>query len=224
MTTQVPSVSGPVVPARINPQGEIHDLLVSRRSPRAFSAQPVAPALLTALFEAARWSPSSANEQPWHFIVASKEDASYATLFRALTEKNQRWAGKAPLLVVALAQTTYRKSGTRYGHAWYDLGQSVAHLTVQAGSLGLAVHQMGGFDEVRLAEEFPVPPGFDPVVIFAVGYPGGIGDLPEDLQERENAPRTRRTLESFLFTDRWGEPSRHLRAEDPRNDKPHTSQ
>jgi nitroreductase len=213
MTTQMQSEAGPVLPERLDPQAKIHDLLARRRSPRAFSEQPVGPTLITALFEAARWAPSSANEQPWHFIVASKEDSSYTRLLGSLSEKNRRWAGHAPVLVAAVAQTTYRRSGAPYQHAWYDLGQSVAHLTVPASSFGLVVHQMGGFDEVKLAEQFPVPAGYEPVVVFAIGYPAGAETLPDDLRQREEAPRSRRPLESFVFTEKWGEPSRHLRTE-----------
>jgi nitroreductase len=213
MTPHLPFNAGQTFPERLNPQAKIHGLLENRRSPRAFTGRPVAPALITSLFEAARWAPSSANEQPWHFIVASKEDPSYAIIFGSLTEKNQRWAGNAPFLAAAVAQTTYRRSGAPYQHAWYDLGQSVAHLTVQASSLGLVVHQMGGFDEVKLAEAFSLPAGYEPVVVFALGYAAGAETLPEDLQKREEAPRSRRPLESFVFTGRWGEPSRHIRTE-----------
>jgi nitroreductase len=87
----------------------------------------------------------------------------------------------------------------------------VAHLSVQASSLGLAVHQMGGFDEIKLAEQFPIPAGFEPVVVLAIGYRAGAEILPDDLRKREEAPRSRRLLESFVFTDKWGEPSRHIR-------------
>jgi nitroreductase len=204
------SEAEPILPERLDPQARIHELLAKRRSPRAFLERPVAPALVTALFEAARWAPSSANEQPWHFIVASKEDASYAILLGSLAEKNRLWAERAPLLVVGLAQTTYRRSGAQYQHSWYDLGQSVAFLTVQASFLGLVVHQMGGFDEAKLAEQFPVPSGYEPVVVIAVGYPARAETLPDDLRKREEAPRSRKPLESFVFTDTWGEPSRHL--------------
>jgi nitroreductase len=171
-------------PQRLQTQAEIHELLASRRSTRAFSEKSIDPSILTSLFEAARWSPSSANEQPWHFIVAAKEDsAAYAALFDSLSERNRRWASKAPLLVLALAQSTYARNGQPYRHSWYDLGQSVALLTVQATALGLWVHQMGGFDPRRLTQLYPIPEGYEPVVIFAVGYPDDPEGLPEDLRK-----------------------------------------
>jgi len=168
------------------------------------------------LFEAARWSPSSANEQPWYFIAATKEDSlAYSALFESLSERNRRWAANAPMLVLALTQSTYSKNGQPYRHSWYDLGQSVALLSVQATALGLSVHQMGGFSALRLMQLYPIPEGFEPVVILAVGYPNVTENLPEDLRAREQAPRSRKPLESFVFTDQWGKPSHHIHPQGP---------
>jgi nitroreductase len=89
----------------------------------------------------------------------------------------------------------------------------MAMLSVQATALGLAVHQMGGFDPEKLMQLYPIPEGFTPVIIFAVGYPGQSEKLPEDLQKREQAPRSRKPLESFVFTDQWGKPSPHIQSQ-----------
>jgi nitroreductase len=195
-------------PPRIDTQAPIHELLAGRRSPRAFSERTVEPEKLLSVFEAARWSPSSANEQPWRFIVASKGDArTFDALVASLTESNRRWAERAPVLVLALAQSTYSKTGRAYQHAWYDLGQSVAYLTVQATALGLAVHQMGGFDRVNVRETLSIPAGFEPVTMIALGYPDQPGILPEDLQKREQAPRSRKPMNDIVFTQEWGKPS-----------------
>jgi len=159
----------------------------------------------------ARWSPSSANEQPWHFIVATKADVTaYASLVDSLNEGNRRWAVRAPLLVLGVAQSFYAKNGKANKHAWYDLGQSVAQLTAQAGALGLSVHQMGGFDAEKTRGSFSIPDGYEPVVVFAVGYADHPEVLPEDLQQRERAPRSRKDLRSFVFTDSWGKSSHHI--------------
>ena len=106
-------------PARLNTQAPIHELLANRRSPRAFSEQPVESDKLLSLFEAARWSPSSANEQPWHFIVATKDGVPrvFSALVESLMEGNRRWAERAPVLVLALAQSTYTKTGKPYRHS-----------------------------------------------------------------------------------------------------------
>jgi nitroreductase len=203
-----------VAPARLDTQAPIHELLVNRRSPRAFSEQRVEPAKLLSLLEAARWSPSSANEQPWRFIVATKDDSRvFSALAESLVEGNRRWAERAPLLILALAQSTYTKTGTPYRHSWYDLGQSVALLSVQASALGLAVHQMGGFDAEKARQLLSIPEGFEPVVVFAVGYPDQPATLPEHLQKREEAPRSRKLLQDFVYTEEWGKPSSHLQAQ-----------
>jgi nitroreductase len=199
------------IPARLDAQAPIHELLANRRSPRAFSERRVEPEKLLSLFEAARWSPSSANEQPWRFIVASKDDSPvFSFLLESLTEKNRRWATQAPLLVLALTQSTYTRSGRPYQHSWYDLGQSVALLSVQATAIGLAVHQMGGFDAETVRRLLSIPEGFEPVIVFAVGYPGQPDSLPEDLRLREQAPRSRKIVQEFVYTEEWGKPSSHI--------------
>ncbi|MDO8970254.1 MAG: nitroreductase family protein, partial [Saprospiraceae bacterium] len=124
----------------------IHDLLKNRWSPRAYSAQPVEKQHLLSLFEAARWAPSSGNMQPWTFIVTTLADPEpHAKLVAALGERNQMWAKHAPVLVLSIVQRD-REPGKPNLWATYDLGQSVAHLSVQATALGLFVHQMAGFD------------------------------------------------------------------------------
>ena len=198
-------------PERLDTRAPLHEVLSQRRSPRAFSERAIEASKIVSLFEAARWSPSSANEQPWNFIPATPGDTrTYTTIAEALMEGNRRWATHAPLLVVGIAQTTYLKSGKPYGHAWYDLGQSIAHLTVQASSMGLSVHQMGGFDAKQLRVGLSIPDGYDVVVVLAIGYAEHPATLPEDLRSREEAPRMRKPLEAFVFTDAWGEPSGHV--------------
>lgn len=198
-------------PDRLDTSAPLHELLSQRRSPRAFSERSIEPSTIMSLFEAARWSPSSANEQPWNFIAATKSDTRvYTTVAESLMEGNRRWALQAPLLVVGIAQSTYLKSGKPYGHAWYDLGQSVAHMTIQATAMGLSVHQMGGFDANQLRSRLSIPAGYDVVVVLAIGYAEHPATLPDDLRSREEAPRMRKPLEAFVFTDAWGEPSRHV--------------
>ena len=198
-------------PIRLDTRLPINELLSHRWSPRAFSNRAIEPENLISLFEAARWSPSSANEQPWRFIVAAKEDKTvFNALMDSLTDGNKRWAQHAPLLVLGLAPSTYQQSGKPYRHSLYDLGQSVAHLTVQASSVGLAVHQMGGFDPEKLRMSLSIPGGFEPVIVLAIGYPEQPDSLPEDLRHREQMPRVRKPLESLVFTDSWGVPSHHV--------------
>jgi len=187
-------------------QHSIHELLRARWSPRAFSDRPIEADRLASLFEAARWSPSGANLQPWSFLFVTPNDSeAYAKLVATLTDRNQRWASNVPLLILAVARRT-SEDGRENPWAGYDLGQSVAHLTVEAMSLGLSVHQMGGFDADRARALFEIPEGFDPVTVVAVGYPGDPEDLPEEFRERETAPRKRRELGEFVFESRWDNP------------------
>lgn len=184
----------------------IVDLLKNRWSPRAFSKRPVETETLLSLFEAARWSPSSSNTQPWFFIVVSPQSPDrFAKLLGTLGERNQQWAKDAPVLVLTIALRD-RAPGKPNLWAGYDLGQSVAHLSIQASALGLSVHQMGGFDRLKAAEAFELPDGYEPMTVIAIGYAGDPAALPEDLRESEVAPRTRKPLSEFVFDGGWEEP------------------
>jgi nitroreductase len=184
----------------------IHDLLQSRWSPRAFTEQPVEPAKLFSMFEAARWSPSGANSQPWAYIVTTPADPEpHARLLATLGERNQVWAKNAPVLVLAIAQRE-REPGQTNLYAIYDLGQSVAHLSVEAGDLGLAVHQMAGFDRMKAGEVFKLPAGYEAITVFAIGYTGSPDLLPDELRQRELAVRTRKPISQFVFDGAWEKP------------------
>ncbi len=186
----------------------IEALLKQRWSPRAFAARPVEPEKLLSLWEAARWAASTANQQPWYFIVASKENAAeHARLLSCLRENNQQWASHAPVLMVSVAKLTFDANGQPNRHAFHDVGLAVANLILQATALGLAVHQMAGFDPDRVRELYGVPEGFEPVAGIVLGYPGDPAILPEDLRQRELAPRTRKPLETFVFERSWGQVS-----------------
>lgn len=184
----------------------IHALLAARWSPRAFASRAVDPAQLQRLFEAARWAPSSYNEQPWAFVAAAADDApGFARVLECLIEFNRSWASSAPVLLIALAHRVLSGSGKENPHAWHDVGAAVAHLTFQATSEGLAVHQMAGILPDRVRELFAIPPDWTPVSAIAIGYPGNPDLLPEKLRERELAPRIRKPQSQFVIRNRWGE-------------------
>jgi nitroreductase len=186
----------------------VHDLIKERRSPLAYSERSVGREELRSLLEAARWAASSYNQQPWHFIVATKEDPrEYERLLGCIVPANALWAGNAPVLMLSVAKLTYDSNGAPNRHALYDVGQATANLAIQATALGLALHQMGGFDMERARAEFQIPEGYEPVAAIAVGYPGDPASLPESLRARASAPRTRRELREFVFTGRWGKTS-----------------
>jgi len=191
----------------------IHEVLLHRWSPRAFSPQPVPPDVLRSLFEAARWAPSSANEQPWAFLVATKDDhETHSKLLSTLAEANQVWARNAPVLGVAIAHTNWAKTGQPNRTAFYDTGAAVAGLTAEATSRGLYVHQMGGFDPQKASELFHIPADWQPVAAFVLGYPGDPDSLPEPYLTREKNPRTRKPLAEFVMSGDWGQAAAFLKS------------
>ncbi|WP_309104482.1 nitroreductase family protein [Microbacterium sp.] len=175
------------------------DILAARWSPRAFDAdRPIDEARLATALEAARWSPSANNVQPWRFIVARRGTALHAQIVDALMGFNQAWAGNASALIVAVAETE-TADGTPITHAVYDLGQAVAHFSVQAHHDGLAVHQMSGFDPEVIREFADLEPRFAALTVIAVGEFGDVDSLPEVLREREVAPRVRRPIDETVI-------------------------
>lgn len=171
----------------------LHPLLANRWSPRAFDpAAEVTDAELTTILEAARWAPSSANSQPWRFVVGRRGTETHKRIFENLGTNNRRWAGDASVLLVG----AHLAAGT---HAAYDLGQAMAHLSIQAGALGLYVHQMGTFSPDGIAADVELPDGITVLVVAAIGRIGDPALLPADLCAREVALRTRRPLADLVL-------------------------
>jgi nitroreductase len=186
----------------------IEEILKRRWSPRAFADRMVKREKLQSLFEASRWAASSFNEQPWSFIVATKEKPEeYASLLSCLTEKNQQWAQLAPVLMVSVAKLNFAKTGKPNRHAFHDVGMAVANMIVQATAFGLYVHQMAGFSVDRVRETYGISDGFEPVAAIAIGYPADPNVLPEQFREKEIGPRQRRPIDTFVFEAKWGETS-----------------
>lgn len=185
----------------------IHELLAQRWSPRAFADRPIPAKTLGSLFEAARWSPSSRNEQPWRFVVAARHDDpdGFARILGTLMEGNQSWAQHASALLIGVAKSNLDYKDRPNGYAQYDVGQALAHLSIQATAEGLHIHQMGGFHKDKARELLDIPEGYAPVVSAALGYLADVSALPEELRERELQERTRRPLEELVFQGRWGE-------------------
>jgi nitroreductase len=172
--------------------------LVERWSPRAYDpTAEVSTDVLRTILEAARWAPSANNTQPWRFIVARRGTDAFTTVHDALMGFNQAWADSAAVLIVNIAETADAE-GTPRPWARYDLGQAVAHLTVQAQHEGLHTHQMGGFDGARIAQAFGLSEHLEVVSITAIGVLGDVDALPEPLREREVAPRLRKPLAELV--------------------------
>jgi nitroreductase len=177
----------------------LHPLLSERWSPRGFDTGHRLPEpQLTALLEAARWSPSANNAQPWRFVVTQRGEVAFERLIGTLSGNNRRWPSRASALLLVLAETT-DEVGTPRPYALYDTGQAVGHLVTQAQAEGLSTHQMGGFDKAAAVTGFGLDPRFTPVVVIAVGLRQDEHGLPDDLAEREGAPRHRRTLSELIL-------------------------
>lgn len=183
----------------------LHELIRNRWSPRAFAEKSVPPEVLRNIFEAARWAPSSNNEQPWVYLVATKDDPeNFAKLLGTLVEFNQTWAKHAPVLAMSVAHLKFARDGKPNGVALHDVGSASSQLTIEANSRGLFVHQMAGFDADKARQTFHIPDDWQPVAAMAIGYPGDPDSLPERLRDREVASRTRKPLSEVVMTGDWG--------------------
>lgn len=184
----------------------MHKLISERWSPRAFAGKPVEEEKIRALLEAAQRAPSSWNEQPWRFILATKDDEHYPLMLDCLTEKNQRWAHTAPLLMLSVARKNFTKNEQPNRHSWHDTGLAMGNLLLQATAMDLYVHQMAGYSSEKARENLEIPEDYEPVAMAAVGYLGDPAILPEDLRAGEQKRSTRRVIEEVAFRGQWGGP------------------
>ncbi len=158
----------------------IHDLIAERWSPYSFVGREVSVEALQSLFEAARWAASSYNEQPWSYIVATKDDPDgFAKLLSCLVEGNQAWAKAVPVLAIGCTALKFSRNQNPNAAALHDLGQASAYLALEATAQGLVVHQMIGILPDRAREIFQVPEGVQPLTGLAIGYAGDPNLLPE---------------------------------------------
>jgi nitroreductase len=181
-------------------RGVVHPLLADRSSPAAFDpAHEVSDAEVEALLEAARWAPSAGNSQPWAFIVARRGDDTHARLTRYLAGSSSRWAPDASLLVGNLAQRYVEATDWEFSEfSLYDLGQAVAHMTIEAQALGLAARQFRAFDQPALHAEFAIPEHWQLCTITAFGLPARAPVTPPPAPAATGA-RERRTRDELLW-------------------------
>jgi nitroreductase len=181
-------------------------IFLRRWSPRSFSDRPVHPDDLRSIFEAARWAPSSNNEQPWRFLVGERGSDTYNKILESLVEFNRTWARTAPVLILGAASKTFSRNGNPNGYALHDLGQAAVTLCYQAIALGIFTHQMAGYDRDLARRLLAIPGDFELGSVLALGYQGDPEALPEGMQKTEIAPRTRKPLDSFVFSA-WDQPA-----------------
>ena len=177
----------------------LHPLLATRSSPATFDpTHEVMPEQIELLLEAARWAPSAGNSQPWAFIVARRGDAAHARLLPQLAGSSARWAGSASMLVVNLAHRYVEDTDWEYSEfSLYDLGQAVAHMTIQAQALGLAARQFRAFDRDAITAEFAVPQHWEVTTITAYGRPASASTVEADLPPASS--RQRRPVHELLW-------------------------
>jgi nitroreductase len=174
------------------PDHEVEQILVDRWSPRAMSGDDISNDELQSLFEAARWAPSSMNNQPWRMLYATRGSSHWTAFFDLLVDANKVWCAKASVLVVMVSKTTLDNGKPCRTHS-YDTGAAWMSLALQGAAMGLVVHGMQGFDYDRARVDLQIPDGYQVEAMAAVGRPGAVEELPEPLQARE-IPSDRRAL------------------------------
>ena len=180
------------------PDHPVETMIYHRWSPRSMSGESLTTTELACLFEAARWAPSSFNEQPWRFVYAERDGRYWPRFLDLLSEGNRRWAGAAALLVVVLSRTAFERNGNPSRTHSYDTGAAWQNLALQGCRMGLVVHGMAGFDYARAREVIEVPEEFAVAAMIAVGRPAPPEALPEALQDRE-IPSGRKPVAEIAF-------------------------
>jgi nitroreductase len=174
----------------------IEALFLKRWSPRAMTGEPLTDAELSSLFEAARWAPSTYNEQEWRFLYARRGTAAWNLFFELLVDANQEWCRNAAILVLIAASRTFAKNGKPNPVHLFDCGNAFENLALQGAAMDLVVHGMSGFDYEKARADLKIPAGYAVVAMFAVGRPGDPARLPKTLREKE-VPSSRRPIDEI---------------------------
>ena len=197
------------MPKIASPDYPIDNLISKRWSPYVFSKRLIPREDLLSMFEAARWAASSFNEQPWRYLVASRnqdQDQDFARILSCLLDGNQAWAREAPALAIGCTRTTFSRNNKPNRVALHDLGLASASLSLEATSRGVQVHQMAGILPDKAREVFAIPKEFEAVTALAMGYWAGPNSGTRELRSRDEGMRTRRPQREFVFAGEWGRP------------------
>ena len=185
----------------------IHDLFVRRWSTRAFdAAKPVSREQLTSLLEAGRWAPSCNGDEPWRYLIwdRGRDPEGFQKAFDCLSENNRKWVKNVPLLMLSCAGSIFGATGKPNRWTQHDTGAASVSMALQATALGLAYHQMGGFDAEKARAAFTIPAEYTPMAMIAVGYQAAPDVLDEETKKKELAPRARKPLAEKFFEGGWG--------------------
>ena len=179
------------------PDHDIETLFLRRWSPRAMTGEAVSAEELNQLFEAARWAPSTYNEQEWRFLYGTRDGAHWNTFFGLLAEANQAWCDKAGALIVVISHRFFSRNGKPNPVHTFDAGLATENLLLQGAAMNLVCHGMAGFDRGKARRELRVPDDYDVEAMIAVGRPGDPNDLPEKMRELDLQPSGRNPIHSF---------------------------
>ncbi len=185
----------------------IHDLLARRWSTRAFdAAKPVTREQLTTLIEAGRWAPSCNGDEPWRYLVwdRARDPEGFQKAFDCLSDNNKKWVKNVPLLMLSCAGSNFAATGKPNRWTQHDTGAASLSIALQADALGLAVHQMGGYDAEKARAAFGIPAEYMPMAMVAVGYQAASDVLDEETKKKELTPRARKPLAERFFEGGWG--------------------
>ena len=181
---------------------DIDKIFLDRWSPRSMSGENIKEEELFTLFEAARWAPSSYNEQPWRFIYVKRDSVEWNECLMILGEGNQIWCKNAAVLVCLISKNNFSYNNKPNSNHLSDAGAAWENLALQATTLDLVTHGMVGFDKDKARKLFEIPETYEIVQMIAIGKPAEKNLLPEQLQKIE-APNERKPLSSIIFENKF---------------------
>ena len=185
----------------------INELLAERWSPRAYDVgRPISREQLAALLEAARWAPSCNGDEPWRYLIfdRNRDPEGWQKAFDCLSENNRKWVKNVPVLLLSCGGSIFEHSGKPNRYGQHDTGAASVCLALQGAAMGLAVHQMGGYDAQKARAAFNIPEEYTPMAMIAVGYQASPDVLDEETKAKELKPRSRKPLETDFFEGGWG--------------------
>lgn len=187
---------------------DLHPLIRDRWSPVCFTKKAIEPKILASLFEAARWAPSSYNEQPWMFCLATQDQpAEFAAMLSCLMEANQVWAKNAYALVISVAKLNFDRNSKPNRHAFHDVGLATQNLFLQALHHGIYCHPMAGFDIDKARDVLAIPANHEASTAIAIGYPAAdLSGFDAGLQQRDQSERSRKPLTGMVSAGKFGKP------------------
>jgi nitroreductase len=193
-----------IIANKANTDYPISEIIAKRWSARAFSTKPVENSKLLSILEAARWAPSSRNEQPWRYIVFTNENPDMLKKAQTVLKEINDYARRAPILICAITKKTYSENGNPNRLYFHDLGAANENMFLEAFNQGLIMHEMGGFDVQKAREVFNVPEDFEVGIMIAIGYQDTYHVLPDRLREKAFTPRVRKPLSEIAFIGKIG--------------------